>query len=311
MTPISTSNKPFQAARLMALCAIPLVLFGSSVTTLGAGMKVQGWLIAEGHFMLFFPVDMWFRDQGTMVEHSHRLFGALVGIFAIATLWLTWRRDPRSKAKFLALASLVAVILQGTLGGFRVLENSPSLAFLHGALAEAVLALLVLTAVYLSPGWRASEAAPARVPRSLARLSLVACLTVYAQVVAGAWYRHALRDDAIPHGMRFVLHVTLAFVVVGVLASLTVFLKKVGSPGALRARRGLVHLLGLQFVLGILAWMGFQQGGVGPLEWGLSISHVLCGGLLLSQTLVVHMWAVRGSAAGPSPSPSTESIEAI
>ena len=306
MSASSTPRAPFQLARLTALCAIPLVLFGGSVTTLEAGMKVEGWLIAEGHFMVLFPVESWFRDQGTMVEHTHRLFGTLVGLLAIATVVATWRSKSNAQAKLLSAGALLAVILQGTIGGFRVLENSPQLAFLHGSLAHAVLALLVATAVYLSPGWQGSAENPSQAPKSLARLSLVATLVVYSQVVAGAWYRHALRDAAEPHMMRFLLHVTLAFGVVGVLASLTVFLKKVGSPGALRARRGLVHLLGLQFLLGILAWLGFQEGSVGALEWVLSIAHVLCGGLLLSQTLIVHMWAVRACASSAHPATSVE-----
>lgn len=300
-------RSPFQLARLTALCAIPLVLFGGSVTTLGAGMKVEGWLIAEGHFMVLFPVESWFRDLGTMVEHTHRLFGTLVGLLAIATMVATWRSNCGGQAKLLSAGALLAVILQGTIGGFRVLENSPQLAFLHGSLAHAVLALLVATAVYLSPAWQESAASPSQAPKALARLSLAATLVVYSQVVVGAWYRHALRDEAVPHMMRFMLHVTLAFVVVGVLASLTLFLKRVGSPGALRARRGLVHLLGIQFLLGILAWLGFQAGSVGALEWTLSIAHVLCGGLLLSQTLVVHMWATRASATSLHPATSAES----
>ena len=48
---------PARAALASVVFAVPLVLFGGSVTTLGAGMAVDGWLVAEGHFLLFFPLE--------------------------------------------------------------------------------------------------------------------------------------------------------------------------------------------------------------------------------------------------------------
>ena len=132
---------PHRLALAAALAAVPLVLFGGSVTTIGAGMAVDGWLVAEGHFLLFFPVEQWFHDTATFVEHTHRLFGVLVGIFALASVVASFLRE-RPAARVLSLGALIAVCAQGTLGGLRVLEDDSELAFLHGALAQAVFALL-------------------------------------------------------------------------------------------------------------------------------------------------------------------------
>ena len=79
------------------LVLLPLFAFGGSVTTLGAGMAVTGWWNAEGSFMPFFPIDKWFRDLGTFVEHSHRQFGLVLGLLMIAAVVATWLEGDKLK----------------------------------------------------------------------------------------------------------------------------------------------------------------------------------------------------------------------
>jgi cytochrome c oxidase assembly protein subunit 15 len=287
---------PYRLALATALAAVPLVLFGGSVTTLGAGMAVEGWLVAEGHFLVFFPIESWFRDTATFVEHSHRLFGVLVGLFCIATVAATFRCDRRRRARFLALGALAAVCAQGTVGGFRVLENSPDLAFLHGALAQAVFALLLCTATYLAPRWieRARSREPRAYPADVRRLATLATVAIYVQIVLGAWYRHALRPEAQPEATpRFLAHALGALVVLGAIAALAAALARLGTPAAQRDRTRLVRLIGAQMLLGVLALVGYREGAVGPLEWTLAILHVLGGGLLLYQAAAIRMQAAR------------------
>jgi len=301
----SPSPWPFRLALATAACAVPLVLFGGSVTTIGAGMAVDGWLIAEGHFLVLFPIESWFRDTATFVEHTHRLFGVLVGLFAVATLLAALRFDRRRRARALALLSLLAVGGQGAVGGLRVLEDSPRFAFLHGALAQAVLALLCCTAVYLSPRWTGRRGERALATANLRLAATWTTLAVYAQVVAGAWYRHALRPAATPESApRFLVHVVLAFVVVALVLSLARSLDQVGSAPARRLRNGLLWLLGIQVALGLLALIGHRPGAVGPIEWTLSIAHVLGGGLLLFQAARARMWA-----SGADPGRSEPTVE--
>lgn len=309
---------PHRLALGAALAAVPLVLFGGSVTTLGAGMAVDGWLVAEGHFLLFFPVERWFRDTSTFVEHTHRLFGVLVGLFALACAAATLLRERRAPARCLALLSLVAVCLQGTLGGLRVLADDSDMAFLHGALAQAVFALLCANALFQSTPWRLWQ--PVREPteggRELRWLGTLALLAVYGQVFAGAWYRHALRPWPEPGApTRLALHALGAVVV---LLVLVLFLRRAarlretpsGVPAGLaRSLRRLPVLLLVQLLLGGLAWAGFRPGAIGPAEWGLSVAHVLGGGLLLAETTILWMWTIRrsGSVRGElhgAPSPA-------
>lgn len=294
-----------RAAVAAALAAVPLVLFGGSVTTLGAGMAVEGWLIAEGHFLLFFPVDEWFRDTATFVEHTHRLFGVLVGLCAVFCCALTWLGDRRARARWLATAALAAVVGQGVIGGLRVLEASPRLAFVHGALAQAVFALLCANALYASPRWRgagrAGTSADERVPAGSARLAVATVLAVYAQVVIGAWYRHALRPTPEGHAPSLLVAHALGAVAVVVLVLLLARALRAAAqahPRLVRPRR-LLALLALQAALGLVAWLGYRPGVVGPLEWGISIAHVLVGGLLLAECTALAMVArkLQGGAA--------------
>ncbi|HED67049.1 MAG TPA: hypothetical protein ENJ09_16015 [Planctomycetes bacterium] len=287
--------------------AIPLVMFGGSVTTIGAGMAVDGWLIAEGHFMVFFPIESWLRDTATFVEHTHRLFGVLVGLFAIATVVSTFLKDPRRRARLFATLGLLAVCVQGTVGGFRVLENSPRLAFLHGALAQAVFAILVSSAVYLSPRWGGERQSRAGVTRGLRSLAGWTVVAVYGQVVLGAWYRHAIRPSTTPEAtMRFLLHLFGALAVTTLVFLLARSLGRLGREGnraAARKAHALLILLGVQITLGVGALVGYRSGTVGPIEWGLAICHVLGGGLLLGEAAVVRLWAATG-AAGVEPDPA-------
>lgn len=321
--PISTTsgNGPWagRCALGAALAAVPLVLFGGSVTTLGAGMAVQGWLIAEGHFLAFFPVEKWFRDLPTFVEHTHRLFGMLVGLFALACLAAAWREDKRARGW--ALVTLLAVIGQGALGGFRVLENSPELAFVHGAVAQAVFALLCLNAFTLArgaPGERNASAGTPSELRALRTTALVALVLLYGQVVLGAWYRHGLRPEPVAgHLGRFALHGLGAVVALGALAVLVrraAQLRESGfafEPRLARAFTWLPRLLLAQLLLGGLAWAGFRPGAIGPAEWLLSIAHVMGGALLFADTAVIALASVRLARGAKAQAPQESGQPAL
>jgi cytochrome c oxidase assembly protein subunit 15 len=290
-----------------ALFAIPLVIFGGSVTTLGAGLAVEGWLVAEGHFMLFLPIDTWIGDTHRFVEHVHRIFGTIVGLFAVGSCvmaWLASKRGAQTKSSaVLATTALLAVIVQGVIGGQRVELFSDDLAFLHGALAQAVLAMLFVAALVLSARWRNSNAdnggdgkEQGVTPRGLA---MTAVVVTYLQIVFGAAYRHALRPDDNPEAVGLLyVHLFVALIVFGVLLLLCRKLKEastVNGAGEHLARQAQrIHmLLGLQILLGLMAWMGYRPGSLAPLEWALSVLHVLVGGLLLAQVVASAMWSSK------------------
>jgi heme A synthase len=315
MQPTPSTNRPHAqgvrgslAARLAlgaAGVAAVLVLVGGSVTSLGAGMAVDGWLVPEGHFLWNFPLDKWLRDLGTFVEHSHRLLGSAVGLLAIGALAAAWiEKRPRAQLALSALA-LAAVCGQGALGGLRVLENSPRLAFVHGLCAQAVFALLALQAYAFAPAAAPERGALARAP-GLARIAWIAALVGLVQAALGGWYRHALRQGGetawVEAGLG--LHLIGALVAFGAYARLAARLELAsGAQGASesaaaralhrRARR-IALLLGAQLALGLFAWLG-QDAGAGANASAAaqallvlsSSAHVLVAALLLAQAALV------------------------
>jgi cytochrome c oxidase assembly protein subunit 15 len=264
------------------VAAVLLILFGGSVTTMGAGMAVDGWWNAEGHFLPLFPIDKWFRDLATFVEHSHRQVGILVGLLAIGTVVAAWRFDPRPTARRWALIALLAIVAQGTLGGLRVLENSAQYAFIHGAFAHAVFALLASTARVLSPTWSTrGGSSPAALPKR--SVAWGAAALVYTQIVIGCWYRHGLRP--MPIGdlrLRLYLHLGLAVVV---LVSLIWLARRLSAGGLRREGRRLMALVFVQVALGLGAWGYWEPQAVGLTEGTLTVLHVLGGALLLAETV--------------------------
>ena len=295
-----TSAWPSRLAVATFVAAVPLVLFGGTVTGTGSGMAVDGWLTVErgkgDYFMLFMPLEVWFRDFGTFVEHGHRLIGALVGFLAIATLVVTFQADRRPSARGLAAGALFAVCAQGTLGGFRVLENSRELAFLHGAFAQLVFATLAATAVFLSPRWIAQGSHACKLARGVQRLSLAAAIVVYATIFMGALLRHN------PSSHALAAHLTLMALAAGLVIALTRSLKKAAAAGEGRdvlrtVALRLTILLHTQLLLGVASFLVVWMH-VGPTVQSIHASiyptlHVLTGALLLAQCVAAALWTRR------------------
>ena len=131
-----------------------MLVAGGIVTGLEAGLAVEGWLIAEGHFLVLFPITLMQRDVSTFVEHAHRLWGLLVGLTTIVLMVHLWMVDGRRWVRGLSLAIVLVVVVQGVLGGTRVTESSVTLAMVHGVTAQVLFATLVVTAMATSRAWR-------------------------------------------------------------------------------------------------------------------------------------------------------------
>jgi len=301
---------PFRFALATLLAAVPLVFLGGSVTTLHAGMAIDGWLVVDrgrgDFFMLFYPLELWMRDVGSFVEHSHRLLGTLVGLLAIATLLAAFATRASRMVKTAALVSLLFVIVQGAIGGLRVLENSPDLAFLHGALGQAVFAAIGAVMVVSSRRFQLARHEPSLAARRALPVALVALAVVYLQIVLGAWLRHGHND------LVLLAHLLMVVLVVAAVLVLAKALRAAGEQSALaRMPRWLFAALATQAVLGIVAFMSVYRF-VGPdpktVSQGLFPTlHVLGGAALLAATLscVLWSWRVRQVAAEPAPAART------
>ena len=189
--------------KLLATTSLLLIAAGGLVTSTGSGLAVPDWPSTYGHFMYSFPLSM--MVGGILYEHGHRLIASTVGLMTIVlALWLTWV-EPRRWVRRLAWISLVAVIMQGVLGGLTVLYFLPApISISHAGLAQIFFVLIVSLALFTSPGWRnhygrnqiATEVLSADV--ALRRLAMFTPIAVYIQIVIGATMRHTGAGLAIP-----------------------------------------------------------------------------------------------------------------
>src|SRR5687767_1952176 len=173
---------------------------GGLVTSHGAGMSVPDWPNSYGYNMFTFPPSQWVG--GIFYEHLHRLMGTVVGMLSIAlTIW-AWRTEPRPWVRWLATGVLAAVIVQGVLGGLRVVMVQLDLAIVHACFAQAFFCLTALLCVVTSRWWiEAQDRSTSPIGSNGRRLVAcgVACLfAVYAQLVVGATMRHYGAGLAIP-----------------------------------------------------------------------------------------------------------------
>lgn len=296
---------PFRFALATLLAAVPLVFLGGSVTTLHAGMAIDGWLVVDrgkgDFFMLFYPLDRWISELGPRVEHSHRLLGTLVGLLAIATLLAAFATRASRTVKTAALVSLLAVIVQGAIGGLRVLENSPDLAFVHGALGQAVFAAIGAVMVVSSERFQQARHEPSLAARRALPVALVTLAVVYLQIVLGAVLRHGHND------LVLMAHLLVVVLVVAAVLVLAKALRAAGEQSALaRLPRWLFGALVTQVVIGIIAFMALYRF-VGPdpktVSEGLFPTlHVLGGAALLAATLASVLWSWRVRAVRSMPS---------
>lgn len=187
-------------ALLTAAATFPLIFMGGLVTSHGAGMSVPDWPNSYGYSMFLFPPRLWIG--GILYEHTHRLMGTVVGMLSILLAVWAWKIEPRLWVRWLALAVLEVVILQGVLGGLRVVLVKLDLAIVHACLAQAFFCLTALMAVVTSRWWMISpdlsssqDAAKGRV---LIGLSISAVIIIYLQLIAGAIMRHYEAGLAIP-----------------------------------------------------------------------------------------------------------------
>ena len=295
---------PRRWALVTLALALPLVFFGGTVTTLHAGLAIDGWWILEpgrgDHFLWFYPLDKWLRDTGTFVEHTHRQIGTLVGLAAIATVVSAFLCDRRWSVRLPALAALLAVVLQGTLGGLRVLEKSDELAFLHGVFGQIVFTILGASALALSFDWQAARPVERGRTRALRATGIVATVAVLAQSTIGAWLRHG--GSAVALG----LHGTLAVAAVVLVVRHAREIGRASGDDAFdapararlqRIRTSTYALLAAQVALGVFAFISvYLVVGRNPTEVHQSLFptlHVVLGALLLMRCATSAMWCWR------------------
>jgi cytochrome c oxidase assembly protein subunit 15 len=280
-------------AQLTAGATFVLILVGGVVTNTGSALAVPDWPTTFGYNMFLYP---WSKMVGGILyEHSHRLIGSVVGLLTLMlALWL-WVKEPRRWLRWLGLAACIAVIVQGILGGLRVIHLSAgtTIAIIHGCLAQAFFALMVSLALFTSRGWwqepepiRGADAGPVK------RLSILTTGLLFLQVVLGAIVTHS--------GLLLNAHLLVAGLVIIHVSLLAARIMR-RHPHAVALARPVIVLFSLT-LLQVLLGLGSYVGRFTALELpnaaltGLAVpvAHRLTGALMLATCLVltlrVHRW---------------------
>jgi cytochrome c oxidase assembly protein subunit 15 len=167
------------------------------VTSKNVGLAVPDWPTTFGYNMFLFPVSKWVG--GILFEHTHRLMGSVVGLLTIIlAVWL-WLGDDRRWIRNLGVIEVVAVIIQGILGGLRVTMMKDQIGIFHACVAQAFLGLLVFIGLVTTQFWRSLtyRVVDSKSFSPIKTLAVAVTVAIYVQLAIGATMRHQHRDLAI------------------------------------------------------------------------------------------------------------------
>ena len=288
--PSSFSTWPHRLAVTLAGATFPLLFIGGLVTSLGAGLAVPDWPTTFGYNMFLYP---WSKMiGGVFYEHSHRLIASCVGLLTIALTVTLWIKEDRRWLRWLGITTLAMVIVQGVLGGLRVVLLQHTLAIIHACFAQVFFALTVSLALFTSREWCNENSTSIDDGGRLRRLALITTVLVYIQIVFGALLRHT--------GERLDGHLLFAALVAihVVLLLLRITRHHGEEPTLVRPAYWLGGLLLVQLSLGTAAYLG-KFTPLLPLRGGALVltatTHLIIGALMLVTSLTIALRAFRHS----------------
>jgi len=266
-----------------------LIVAGALVTSNDAGLSVPDWPTSFGSI---YKIPR--MVGGVRYEHGHRMLAEFVGLLTIILAIWTWRVEKRRWLRWLGVAALGTVIVQGVLGGLTVLFFLPAaVSSAHAAVAQTFFCIAVLIAVFTGRRWVEEQPRvelDVRRP-TLVTLTLLSIFVLYVQLILGAMFRHK--------GLSWWPHVVHAGVVAIVLSWTAV--RAISVYWNIEAvRRPAVTMLGLmvaQLCLGFLAFITRVTWGQDAAQPELpmivsTVVHVAVGALLLATAfiLAIQVW---------------------
>lgn len=296
--PSSFSILVHRLAFVNAAATLLLLFIGGLVTSKGAGLAVPDWPTTFGYNMFLYP---WSKMVGNIFyEHGHRLFASGVGLLTLMLALMLWLYDRRRWLRWLGVVALALVVLQGVVGGLRVVLLEETLAILHACLAQAFFALTVGLVFFTSEEWKEGRQKIHFPDAGRVRgLCILTAASIYLQGVFGAVLRYG--------GARLDAHLLFAALVTLHVALLGVQIIRFHS-GQQRLLRPVILLSGLlilQLALGLGSYLAkFSPFGIAlpPLTIvALRTTHVVTGALMLVSSLVLALRSYRMVAFPESP----------
>jgi heme a synthase len=197
---VRTKNNPWlhRFAVLLAVSVLGLLCVGGLVTSHGAGMAVPDWPNTFGYNMFFFPISKWVG--GIFYEHSHRLFASGVGFLTIILAAWLWIKEERRWLRWLGVFALFAVVLQGVLGGLRVVWMKDQIGIFHAALAQVFFCLVCAIGLFSARWWTEVQPHLLNSPAlaTVRKLAIFGSILIFLQLLLGATMRHQHAGLAIP-----------------------------------------------------------------------------------------------------------------
>ncbi|MEP6715095.1 MAG: COX15/CtaA family protein [Terriglobia bacterium] len=273
---------------VLAFCTLLLVVAGGLVTSRDAGLSVPDWPLSYGKLMP--PME-----GGILYEHGHRMVATTVGIFTIISMVWILRVEKRRWMRWLGVVALIAVIVQGVLGGLTVIYLLPWwISSSHAALAQLFFSTTVAIVMFTSDWWLRKPAVMTENPRfPIHGLSLAAALCVLGQLALGAAARHK--------AIGSIYHICGSPLVTGVVLwiSLRILLHYAENR---ELRRGALTLIGVTFTqvfLGIAAFMSRIAYADAvqpmPLMVTFTVLHVAVGALTLAASVALAILVRRNA----------------
>ncbi|WP_369522594.1 COX15/CtaA family protein [Pseudalkalibacillus hwajinpoensis] len=270
-----------------------VLLMGAVVTKTGSGDGCgNSWPLCYGKVLPEAP------EIETIIEVSHRIVSAALGLLVIILAIWTWRKIGHLReTKFLAIASVFLIVFQGLLGAAAVVwgQSDIILASHFGfSLASFASVVLLTILVFEASGNQKTPHVPKRI-----RIHLYA-ITIYSYIVVytGALVRHTGASMACenvpfcsdgqlfavtgPQGIQMLHRTAALFIFVWLLYILIIGLKEFKSKGTMRT--GLI----VSFVFVSLQALSGMLVVVSNLNLFLALFH----GLFISGLFTVLLYLV-------------------
>ncbi len=170
---------------------LTLVSLGGYVHNTQSSLACPDWPLCFGQV---FPV----MEGGVLIEHSHRLLGALVGFLTLITFIFSFK-NRKKYPKFFKISSfsLLFVIIQGILGGITVIYKLPTIvSTTHLGLSMVYLMTMVLlyhevSLINYPNKFQVNKDDKDVWQGKLKDYALISFGLVYTQMILGAFIRHS------------------------------------------------------------------------------------------------------------------------